>query len=70
MPTEQIVLPVKKNLKKTNIPLRVVKKTAPQYNSNSLNCKKPRAPQYSSAQLRALKITGRDNFISLLLKPP
>ena len=27
------------------------KKTAPQYNSNSLNCKKPRAQQYSFAQL-------------------
>ena len=31
------------------------KKTAPQYNSNSLNCKKPRARQYSSAQLTAMK---------------
>ena len=29
-----------KNLNKTNTPLRVVKKTAPQYNSNSLNSKK------------------------------
>ena len=27
----------------SNTPLRVVKKTAPQYNSNSLNCKKIRA---------------------------
>ena len=37
-PPEQIVLPVKKNLKKTNTPLRIVKKTAPQNNLNSLNC--------------------------------
>ena len=37
--SERIVLPVKKNLKKTNTPLRVVKK--------------PRAPQYSFAQLTA-----------------
>ena len=33
-----------------------LKKTAPQYNSNSLNCKKPRAPQYSSAQLTASQL--------------
>ena len=32
------------------------KKTAPQYNSNSLNCKKPRAPQYSYAQLTASQL--------------
>ena len=32
------------------------KKTAPQYNSNSLNCKKPRAPQYSFAQLTASQL--------------
>ena len=32
------------------------KKTAPQYNSNSLNCKKPRAPQNSSAQLTASQL--------------
>ena len=44
----------KKNLKKTNTPLRVVKNTAPQYNLSSLNCKKPRSPQYSSAQLTAI----------------
>ena len=31
-------------------------KTAPQYNSNSLNCKKPRAPQYSYAQLTASQL--------------
>ena len=28
----------------------------PQYNSNSLSCKKPRAPQYSSAQLTASQL--------------
>ena len=33
-----------------------IKKTGLQYNSNSLNCKKPRAPQYSSAQLAALQL--------------
>ena len=32
------------------------KKTAPQYNSNSLNCKKPRAPQYKFAQLTASQL--------------
>ena len=34
--------PIKLILKKdfSNIPLRIVKKTAPQYNSNSLNCTK------------------------------
>ena len=32
------------------------KKTAPQYNSNSLNCKKPRAPQYSFVQLTASQL--------------
>ena len=32
------------------------RKTAPQYNSNSLNCKKPRAPQYSFAQLTASQL--------------
>ena len=33
------------------------KKTAPQYNSNSLNCKKkPRSPQYSFAQLTASQL--------------
>ena len=32
------------------------KKTAPQYNSNCLNCKKPRAPQYSYAQLTASQL--------------
>ena len=32
------------------------KKTAPQYNSNSLNCKKPRAPQYSYVQLAASQL--------------
>ena len=32
------------------------KKTAPQYNSNSLNCKKPREPQYSYAQLTASQL--------------
>ena len=32
------------------------KKTAPQYKSNSLNCKKPRAPQYSYAQLTASQL--------------
>ena len=32
------------------------KKTAPQYNSNSLNCKKPRALQYSFAQLTASQL--------------
>ena len=44
----------KNDLKKdfSNTPLRVVEK-APQNNSNSLNCKKPRAPQNSSAQLTA-----------------
>ena len=34
-------------------------KTAPQYNSNSLNCKKPRAPQNSYAQLTAIKIHSK-----------
>ena len=29
----------------SNTPFRVVKKTAPQYNSNFLNCKKPRESQ-------------------------
>ena len=32
------------------------KKTAPQYNSNSLNCKKPRASQYIFAQLTASQL--------------
>ena len=36
--------------------VQILKKTAPQYNSNSLNCKKPKAPQYSSTQLTALHL--------------
>ena len=32
------------------------KKTAPQYNSNSLNCKKKTAPQYNSNSLNCKKI--------------
>ena len=35
---------------------QILKKTASQYNSNSLNCKKPRAPQYSYAQLTASQL--------------
>ena len=47
--SERIALPVKKNLKKTNTPLRVVKTLK---KTNTLRVvKKPRAPQYSSAQL-------------------
>ena len=37
--------------------MKLLKKTAPQNNSNSLNCKKTTAPQYSSAQRTAIKKT-------------